>query len=654
MTTISKKLALSTAMLTGLGLATTAAADNQYTNLFVVGDSLSDGGAYSQVAVAGSGGALPPLNYKFLTNATDGSSKVYAEVIGERLGINLQPNIINGVPIASIPDVNVGGTNYAQGGSRVTDPTGSGFNAAGGITTIPMSTQIDRLLAQKPALESTDLVILWGGANDIFAQGGAVGVGAISPTQATVNISQAATELVAQVDRLRAAGDPTIVVITVPDTGATPGGTASGPQGAALGTALSNAFNAALTASLGNKAVVIDSQKLLSAVQADPVRYGFTAPNPTTVVACATSSLTCLQGVNATADSEERFFADDVHPTSRSHALIGQAFFAQLEAANRTGAIATSTLGTLRQQNLYLEDRLTPGVLSYTDGQGNKLQRDVGDIAYFGGLEFGNFNTDAGQAAPGSDTDTRVARFGFDVAISERASLGAALSLDDGSTTFDGGSGGFDTRMVTGTVFGQVAVTEHYYLNAAIGGGSMDVTDITRSFALGAATENYRAETDGSYRFARIGAGAYYAISDQVTLNPFAHYTNERVSIDGFTESAGGASLTFGETEYKSERITLGLGATIKPAGPSGWTFGLRGSIEHDLNDDPLTVSLGSSAANLGSIAMERPDRTWGYISATAQREIGRNTFIDFGASASVSKSGTSGVVGRIGFRTTF
>lgn len=650
----SKNVAGSIALIAGLGLSTASAEGVRYDNLFVVGDSLSDGGTYSQVAVALSGGALPPLNYKFLTNAIDGSSLTYAEVIGRELGINLLPNVYSGVPLAAIPTVNLGGTNFAEGGSRVTDPNGSGNNLAGGVTTTPMVTQVDRLLAAKPSLNANDLIILWGGANDIFAQGGAVGVGAITPDVAAANMAQAAFELSAQVDRLRAAGDPTIVVITVPDTGATPSGIATGPAGAALGTGLSNAFNAALTASVAGKALIIDSEKLLSAIRVDPVRYGFTAPNPTTVVACATSSLTCVQGINALPDSEQRFFADDVHPTSRSHALLGQAFFAQLEAATQTSAIATSTMSALRQHSLTLETRLTPDALSYTDGDGNRLRRAVGDVDVFGGFEFGSFDTDAQQVAAGYDVSTQVARIGFDVAVTDNATLGASLSIENGDLDFNGGRGGFDTRSIVGSVFGQVAVTDTFYLNAALGGGSIDVSDITRSFALGATTENYTAETDGSYRFARLGGGAMMPVSSSMTLNPFAHYTYENVSIDGYTESAGGASLAFGETEYKSNRLTLGLAAMIVPANQSDWSFRVSGSIEHDLNDDPLSVSLGSTSATLGSIAVARPDRTWGYLSATAVREIGKNTYMDFSASASVSNGGTKGLTGRIGFRTMF
>lgn len=626
----------------------------RFNNLFVIGDSLSDGGAYSQAVQAGGGGQLPAINYKFLTNAPDGSSLTYAEVLGNSLGLTVLPNVFSAVPLAGLPEVAVGGTNYSEGGSRVTDPAGIGNNAATGITTLPLTTQVDRLLADKPVLDANDLVILWGGANDVFAQANAVGTATISPTVAAGNMAQAAVELAAQVERIKAAGAETVIVVTVPDVGQTPFGQSLGAQGAALQTGLTDAFNTQLISAIAGNAVIVDSQKLLGAVQADPVRYGFTAPGAALVPACTGNSLSCIQGVNASADSELRVFADGVHPTTAGHALFGQAAFAGLQAATQAGAIPVATLTAIRQQGLSLEARLNPTVLSYTDENGQRLRREVGQFDVFAGFEFASYDSDAQQVTPGLEGSTQVARFGFDVPVTSNATLGLGLSVDRGDVTFDGGGGGFDSDLLIGAVFGQVALSERYYLNAALGGGTIDVTDITRSFDLGAARETYTAETEGSYRFARIGGGAIYPVSGQVTLNPFAHYTREKVSIDGYDETAGAASLSYGETKYEADRITLGLQAFFAPSNMPEWKFSLRGSIEHDLDDAPLSVSVGPNAATLGSVSAPRPDRTWGYLSGTVVRELGKGAFVNFSASASVSQSGTRGFVGSIGYKKTF
>ncbi len=72
--------------------------------------------------------------------------------------------------VAPVP----GCTNYAQGGSRVTDANGSGHST--GALTEPVVTQIQNFLAL-PAnggkFKGTELVTVQGGANDLFVQGDA-------------------------------------------------------------------------------------------------------------------------------------------------------------------------------------------------------------------------------------------------------------------------------------------------------------------------------------------------------------------------------------------------------------------------------------------------------------------------------------------------
>lgn len=642
-------------------LSTASANELRFDRLHIIGDSLSDGGTYSQAVQAGGGGLLPAIRYRWLTNAPDGSSLTYGEVLARNLGITLDPNVISGVPLAGLPEIAVGGTNYAEGGSRVSQQPGIGSNPAIGITTLPLSVQVDRLLVDTPSFNANDLIILWGGANDVFAQSGAVGAGLITPAMAAANMAQAATDLVAQVARVRTAGAETVIVVTVPDIGTTPFGVSQGLAGSALLTGLSDAFNAQLMAALGGSAVIVDSGKLLGAIQADPARYGFTAPGAATIPACFDAvgnpiqSLGCIQGApGVLADSELRVFADGVHPTARAHEVFGAAAFAGLQAATQTGAIAVATMTALRQQSIPLENRLNPSVMVYTDANGQRARRAVGDIDFFASVEAGSYKGTAQQVTPGLRGTTQVAKLGFDVAVLPNASIGAGISFDRGKVTFDGNRGGFRSDLVVGAVFGQIALNQSIYMNAALGAGSVDVKDITRSFVLGAATESYTASTKGNYRFARIGGGAMVPMSNEVLLNPFMHYTHEKVSIRGFTESAGAASLSFGQSDYTSRRVTLGLSTTYSPVTMPEWKFNLRGSIEHDLSSAPLFVSLGPTAASLGAVSAPRPDRTWGYFSATAVRELGAGSLLNFSLSTSVGQSGTVGYVGAIGYKMRF
>lgn len=81
-----------------------------------------------------------------------------------------------------------------------------------------MRNQITNYLASTGGrADPNALYTVWGGANDIFAA-------LASPTTAQAAITQAATDLVGEVARLRAAGAQTILVPTLPDIGVTPFG----------------------------------------------------------------------------------------------------------------------------------------------------------------------------------------------------------------------------------------------------------------------------------------------------------------------------------------------------------------------------------------------------------------------------------------------
>ena len=648
-----KSLALASTVLTAVA-ASASAEELRFDNLFIIGDSLSDAGAYSQSIQAQGMGALPAINYKFLTNAPDGSALTFGEVLGNELGLSLGPNVYSAVPLAGLDEVALGGTIYAEGGSRVTDPNGIGFNVSQGITTRSLTEQVDRMLADQGSFGDNDLMILWGGANDVFAQAGLVGAAAITPDQAAANMAQAATELVGLVDRVREAGAESVIVVTIPDIGTTPFGISQGAQGAALQTGLSSAFNTTLLNTIGDRAVIVDSQKLLGALQADPAKYGFDAPNAAVVPACPGSSLSCLQGLDASADSEDRIFADGVHPTTAGHALFGQAAFAGLQAATQTGAISVATMTALRQHGLSIENRMNPTVLRTTDENGNARRRDVGEVDVYASLDVGQFEADAQQVTPGIEGTTRVLKAGADVVVAPNATIGAGISLDYGSVDFDNDAGGFESELMLGVVFGQVALSPNFYVNAAFGAGTIAVDDIVRRFDLGTATETYTADSDGSYRFARVGGGGLFEVNDQLRLNPFAHYTWEKVEIDGFTESDGAASLSFGDTVYESNRLTAGVSAIMAPSGADGWLFNLRGSIEHDLNDDPLQVSLGPTADVQGSVSAPRPDQTWGYISGTAAKEFSNGGILSFTGASSVGLDGSRGLTGSVTYKMTF
>ncbi|MES9903549.1 MAG: autotransporter domain-containing protein [Sedimenticola sp.] len=619
-----------------------------FNQLYVFGDSLSDGGTYSQAVMAGGAPATTiggdSMRYRFIDNSLDGSSQTYAEGLADLLDLPLDPATINGVPAASIPAIDVGGGNYAQGGSRVTDPTGIGHSPVTGITTLSVDAQVSNFLASGASLGSDDLIIIWAGANDVFAQTAAVGGGTPTAT-ALSNIATAADDVRTQVDRLKSAGANNIMVVTLPDIGDnTPAGVTTGGATQALYTALSDTFNAQLlTALSGSNAAIVDADKLLTAILDDPANYGFSAVNQRTTFECLGSSLSCIQGVNTLNDGVSRVFADGVHPTSQAHQLFAQAAFAGLQAISQNAALSIGTLSALKQQSLGLDNRLNSAAFYMRNEKGNRVERTVGNTEVYGGVEGGSYEVSGGQIRPKGEGSTKVLKIAGDMMVSERIVLGAGVSVDYGDVNFTDNRGGFESRLVTAAVFGAVQITEGVYANFSAGYGDIDVSEVTRSFALGAATERYTGSTNGEYKTISAGLGAMLPAGNGLTFNPTIKLTSERVSIDGYTESNGAASLSYGDQEYKGLRLSTGVAGYYRPVSSPKMVLSLRGTLEHDFNDDEIAVTLGPDANNLATLSSERDDRTYGYLSFRAAYELTPASALVLSASKVVGLENNSG-----------
>ena len=116
---------------------------------------------------------------------------------------------------------NQGGTNFAQGGARVTGLPGVPDSPPTGTAT-PIATQVAQLVSGAP-LDSGALYAVWGGANDIFFQLGALGAGAITPA-ATAGERRRGRRRPGAASRrsCEAAGARNIVVFNLPDIGRSP------------------------------------------------------------------------------------------------------------------------------------------------------------------------------------------------------------------------------------------------------------------------------------------------------------------------------------------------------------------------------------------------------------------------------------------------
>ena len=635
--------------------------------LFVIGDSLSDAGAYSQAipaAAAQNGQAVPEIPYQFLNNAPDGSSQTYAGVVAEGLGIEHGPNLITGVPAtAGTPfaalanDIPVGGNNFAQGGARVAIDNDDPALLAGGIAQTTSAIQVDRLLAANPSFNSNDLVIYWVGANDITVNAELVAEGSQSVAQAGQSVGLAATQAVGQVQRLIDAGATNLVVVTVPDVGtSTPVGNSQSAQGQALLSGLSSTYNGILVDGVAGQATVVDAGAVLGDVLADPVRYGFSDIDHLDInqTACLTpSAVQCLEGIT-TRPGINPIFADDRHPTAGAHRVLGELALSALTAIGQAGVIPVATISGLRQQSIGLEQRLNLGAFFINDDDGKRIRRPVGNVEVYGGVELGFYESDEQQVVPGFEADTQVVKAAADVMITDNIMVGLGGSIDHGQVDYDDDRGGFDSRLFVGGVFGVAQIIPGVYANSFLGGGIIDTIDIDRNFTTSdlagsvVSRNRYNAETDGTYFIARANIGAVIPAGNGLFINPSVGFAYERVDIDGFQESARDNSpeslaARVGDQEYVGHRGTLALAGFYRPPSDPSWTFGLRGSFEYDFNDDDVEVpfAVGSSPTNIQFAP--RPDDTYGFVSATVVKELTHSTSMNFQGSTNVGQNGVDG-----------
>jgi outer membrane lipase/esterase len=340
------------------------------------GDSLSDVGTYAPATSLTANGQPPYFGGKFTVNGA--GDNIWVQNLATTLGLVVTPAEVGfgarsvSCPAAANPALASTCTAYGQGGSRVTDANGIG--KADGALTVPMKTQIANHLQRFVSFKDSDLVIVWGGNNDVFVQFGAftaqakqiqadAQAGRLTADQANLALFQAQTaaqdemkkaalELTAYVKtEILAKGGKYVAVMNLPDFSLTPFGGMLPANVRPVLTTLIDTFNLWLREGLSGAAVrLVDQNTQGKDVYANPAKYGL-ANN--TVPACDAAKIQAITGgavtdgsplfCNSTpnapynglrdgADVNTWQFADGVHPTPGGHKVISEYVTQQLRS----------------------------------------------------------------------------------------------------------------------------------------------------------------------------------------------------------------------------------------------------------------------------------------------------------------------------------
>jgi len=285
-------------------LPTALLAGQQYDRIYVFGDSLSDTGNLASVI-----GSFPNPPY-FDNRVTNGF--VAVEVMAQRLGLPLETSLHLLGPAS--------GTNYAVAAAK-----------AASSEPIDLSTQVALFLANHGGVAPANaLYVMFIGGNDIrYARG--------QDSDAAVQyVNEAARTIATQMQVLSVSGAKNWLVVNAPDVGRIPetqliAAYTSQPGLPAQTTALSIQFNNALKrqVQLLEDEANIDAErfdlfKLFNRILKKSDKLGFT--NDTDPCFSSEQGM-FTPGCNYGLNFDQYIWFDEIHPTARVHAMIGEAMY---------------------------------------------------------------------------------------------------------------------------------------------------------------------------------------------------------------------------------------------------------------------------------------------------------------------------------------
>ena len=582
-----------------LGLAASGSASAQFTNTYFFGDSLTDNGSFIPV--------LPPGTGRFTTNP----GPVWAQFFAQYYGFNATP-------------ANQGGTDYAEGGARVSQLPGVP-NSPPTATATPVTTQVARFLA-KGAPDPNAIYSFLAGGNDIFTQLGLAGAGLITSAQAQANLAQAATELVGTISTLRNAGAKYIIVWNLPDVGKTPDGAASGPAQAAQITALSGFYNSVLIAGLdaaGIKAIRLDSFRLLNEVIANPALYGFT--NATARACGATTSLLCTSANLVAANAAQTYvFADGVHPTTATHKLVAQYALSVIAAPQQIAVLGEAPLAVEQANFRTLDARMISAI---------NAPRGPGKLESWAAYDYGNPDFKGGYFSGNSNVHT--ISVGADMKVSDR--LLAGLQFGYSENRGDSGIANYKLKEPMGTAY--VGYGDGpWYLGGSVGVGGLDIST-SRNVVLGAATRTESGDTRGWQAVGRV-VGGYWFPAGIWIHGPAVRLTFQDVRVNAFQENGSDSTtMAFGEQRRKSFVTSAGwqvsgLMQGFRPYGRVTW--------EHEDRSDLRSVTAGTVLGGSFSLPAYRPDSNYALFNAGISKEFAGVTGFVMGTGTAGKSDGNS------------
>jgi len=519
-----------------LSLVAHAVSAQEFSNLVIFGDSLSDTGNIAKIVPASVLATIPPgtpglpvppyYDFRF----SDGP--IYADTLGAKLGIT-----------SPTQDYAIGGAYSAKLNETLGAVPVSGSNLSSLLSSLPIDTsvqgQITSYLTAGASVSGKGLYVVWGGANDYFALASAIAAQpSLSTTQIQGLIAQqvttTVTNLTTDVAALAKAGAHSFVVPTLPNLGGTPSlnGSASSAQ---LGQLVTMAHDSALAnamGALGNQMHVniylVDTAGLFADIEAHPSKYG---------VANVTQA--CLTSAGVCANPSSYLFWDTVHPTTGISQLFSQAVTATVEAPLVIGAqgkmadIATTQIfdGVSERVNALW---MGAAGLTISGPNGGQTHADTtGPISFYISGSFGEGERDTQDTQTGFNYTHGSVQAGADMRAGENAAIGIQAGYGNTSADLQDGMGNDDLNTYSLAVYGAL-FGDNWYGSLAGFYAYQDFDKLDRNtYVVGQVASG---STNGTDLGVKI-EGGYMFHGGNLTYGPTAELRYSRVTINAYTES---------------------------------------------------------------------------------------------------------------------
>lgn len=547
-----------------------AAQAQEFTSMFVFGDSLSDSGNLFALT----GGTVPTSPPYYQGRFSNGP--VWVENLAPALGFDFNPAM-----------------DFAVGGAE---------SGTGGL--VGVATQIGAFAAAGGTIDPNALVVVWAGGNDYLNNA--------ATTPPEVLIPSVVTNLATAVGTLAALGGRTFLVPNLPDLGTSPGGNASG-FAEALG-ALTEAHNAGLVnammgleGALGARIVVMDVYGMFNDLLADPAAYGISF----TAIPCLVPG-----GATGICDSPEAtaatLFWDPIHPSATGHALLGQFANATL-FQDFNGARISAVTSFIAPQML---DMVRQGINTRLNGlrAANAFDDpDRGTVPYFS-VKVGRGSRNGGAGVAGFNYDLTLFTFGLDRSFGESLIAGVSLTHASGETRADGGLATADFNSTVVAAYASYS-EGGWYADLALA-GSWEDYDIDR-VTLFDPRPLASADSDGNSYYVALDTGLNFNAGN-FTFGPAVGMRYLNSDMDSYMET-GAAMLNLAVAKQDSSGWIGSVGfqasGVVNDRG-LGFMPHLRVAYEKEIEEMKHAAAITTSVGQTRTVSGGTGDDDWVLIGA--------------------------------------